>query len=226
MLALPPTQRCIKELCSFRGAPSELLLLSAREPLGTGESSSTLPKALTCIQEAGEQGSARNPLGYLRSWENCAGEEVPCSHGALLGTADSPGRACPAGLGSAITTSSPQAGQHGAACGSGGCGCQRAGSHQVLRGRRAGAHLLRAERGHRGSLALHGEWLWLLGFRAGWGNLCPQGWEAASHVPAPTCSALMAARGRALLVQYRFSSPLPYPGDSLVVPWLAEPSPL
>lgn len=32
-------------------------------------------------------------------------------------------------------------------------------------------------------------------------TLCPQGWGAASHVPAPSCSALMGARGRAWLVQ-------------------------
>lgn len=67
----------------------------------------------------------------------------------------------------------PQAGRHGAARGGGGRRRQWAGGHQVLPGRRAGAHLLRAERGRRGALALHGEWLWVPGFRAGWGNLHP-----------------------------------------------------
>ncbi|XP_050756644.1 dimethylaniline monooxygenase [N-oxide-forming] 3-like [Gymnogyps californianus] len=60
-LALPPVQRRIKELCSFGGAPPEPLILSARDLLGTGESSSTLPKTLTHIP-GGCTGSRQNGM--------------------------------------------------------------------------------------------------------------------------------------------------------------------
>jgi len=182
-LALPPVQRCIKELCSCRRAPPEPPFVSARELLGTGESFSTLPKTVTYV-----------PGGLHGKQVSKDLQETP---GIILGAGGvSLGRRWPAPLGHCRRLQThlgdrarpvsawhslipPQAGRHGAARGRGGRGRQRAGSHQVLLGRGAGAHLLRAERGHRGALALHGEWLWLPGFRAGWGSLRPRGWEAA-----------------------------------------------